>query len=386
MVIKSPSIKTNLYPKLPTCLTTVTPISKCIAVILFIVLPFVGFYLGISYQKRLTTSGNVNPAADGNSRVTPLPVTDTPAYIPPYVYNSTLYFLRNDTLYRLYPLNSEPTVYMDTVDTYSFSPDKKRIAYIKYYGPEIDNSVYVKNLVTNKLLTIKSDEWGDNRAVNWSPLGTLLLVDAGTGPEGSLTVYDYISGKKLSSFGDGKYEWQNERAIVMSQRTVVEPGRPWGGGEGYSLARVDVTTGISETLMKSDALHDYRVMKIDEACVYYVREQVQDPNDWGETSKTVSQYFCYDFKTKTSKAVSGTDSQPDAYLLRTKVENAFPEFGEINKNEILHIVAHPLYPNWIIMEIYHGESVFNSDIVIFNLDSPKETYRKIATGAQITWF
>lgn len=39
--------------KLPKSLTTITPLSKTIAFILFIVLPFVGFYLGMQYQKTM---------------------------------------------------------------------------------------------------------------------------------------------------------------------------------------------------------------------------------------------------------------------------------------------------------------------------------------------
>ncbi len=34
--------------------TTVTPFSKLVALILFIPLPFIGFYLGIEYQKSIT--------------------------------------------------------------------------------------------------------------------------------------------------------------------------------------------------------------------------------------------------------------------------------------------------------------------------------------------
>lgn len=44
--------------------TTVTPFSKALAMILFIVLPFVGFYLGIQYQKRvayLSSKNNQQP-------------------------------------------------------------------------------------------------------------------------------------------------------------------------------------------------------------------------------------------------------------------------------------------------------------------------------------
>jgi hypothetical protein len=39
--------------KLSKQLTTVTTFSKIVALIMFVSFPFIGFYLGISYQKRL---------------------------------------------------------------------------------------------------------------------------------------------------------------------------------------------------------------------------------------------------------------------------------------------------------------------------------------------
>ncbi len=39
--------------KLPKSLTTVTPLSKAVAMVLFIALPFIGFYLGMQYQKSI---------------------------------------------------------------------------------------------------------------------------------------------------------------------------------------------------------------------------------------------------------------------------------------------------------------------------------------------
>lgn len=41
--------------RLPKSLTTVTPLSKTIAFLLFILLPFIGFYLGMHYQKVIDT-------------------------------------------------------------------------------------------------------------------------------------------------------------------------------------------------------------------------------------------------------------------------------------------------------------------------------------------
>jgi hypothetical protein len=45
--------KANKFPK---WLTTVTPLSKALAMILFIALPFLGFYLGIQYQQKITVA------------------------------------------------------------------------------------------------------------------------------------------------------------------------------------------------------------------------------------------------------------------------------------------------------------------------------------------
>jgi hypothetical protein len=40
--------------KLSKTWTTVTPLSKFLAMALFILLPFVGFYLGVQYEKKVT--------------------------------------------------------------------------------------------------------------------------------------------------------------------------------------------------------------------------------------------------------------------------------------------------------------------------------------------
>ena len=56
--------------KLPKYLTTVTPFSKTLAMFLFIVFPFIGFYLGVQYQKNI-----LPPVYQVNS----IPITTTAA-------------------------------------------------------------------------------------------------------------------------------------------------------------------------------------------------------------------------------------------------------------------------------------------------------------------
>ena len=48
----------------PKSLTTVTPLSKILAGVLFVILPFLGFYLGREYEKKIvqnSTLTNTNP-------------------------------------------------------------------------------------------------------------------------------------------------------------------------------------------------------------------------------------------------------------------------------------------------------------------------------------
>lgn len=51
--------------RLPASWTTVTPLSKGIAIAIFIIFPFVGFYLGIQYQKHVQPSAS--PTAIANN-------------------------------------------------------------------------------------------------------------------------------------------------------------------------------------------------------------------------------------------------------------------------------------------------------------------------------
>jgi hypothetical protein len=69
-------------PTLHRYLFTVTTFSKLLAMILFIVLPFVGFYLGMQYQNKLTTGPTPqevqNALSNSGSKGFPSP-TQTPA-------------------------------------------------------------------------------------------------------------------------------------------------------------------------------------------------------------------------------------------------------------------------------------------------------------------
>lgn len=71
--------------------TTVTPFSKVLALVLFIALPFVGFWLGIKYQSLSNVSSPSSPAINSSkpqALVTPRPSDETVGW---KTYVSTLY-------------------------------------------------------------------------------------------------------------------------------------------------------------------------------------------------------------------------------------------------------------------------------------------------------
>lgn len=67
---KSVIVVGYLTMKLPKCCTTVTPLSKTLAMILFVALPFIGFKLGQEYQKTFQLS-SLSPTQKDNSLITP---------------------------------------------------------------------------------------------------------------------------------------------------------------------------------------------------------------------------------------------------------------------------------------------------------------------------
>jgi hypothetical protein len=72
--------KTN---KLPQWLTTVTPFSKALAMILFIALPFLGFYLGTKYSSLLNQSSQSQQTVVQKSKTITDPTANWKTYTDP---------------------------------------------------------------------------------------------------------------------------------------------------------------------------------------------------------------------------------------------------------------------------------------------------------------
>lgn len=67
----------NQTKKLPEFLTTVTPFSKTLALLMLILFPIIGFILGINYQKSVTVDCNDQIPEIVQSSVAPSPPEST---------------------------------------------------------------------------------------------------------------------------------------------------------------------------------------------------------------------------------------------------------------------------------------------------------------------
>lgn len=354
----------------------------------------------MQYQKAFPVNPAVSNVGSPISN-TPIPTPSTGFPIPVVsvdikkidwpaeVLNSTLYFVHGNYLYKSSPINSLSKI-LSNVDSYAISPDRKKIAYLELEnnaGSGMDNSqIKIFSLADGKVTTVLEKAASSARRLDWSPDGNYLLVDFGTGPEGSLTAYDLTTDQKLVSFSDGNFIWLDNKTIFLTQRSTIELARPWGAGEGFRLAKVNITTGTSEILLEADANNDYSVLKLKGNCLYYQQSQVISQSDWGVVGKPTVSYHCFDINNKSIVDATENEAVPTFNLLKIQLQKIFPKYNSIGKNEILSVEKIKESSNWVIMTLYHGGSIYDCDILILNLDNPRSTLIKIATGEDLTWF
>lgn len=113
--------------KLPKSLITVTPLSKTLALILFIALPFLGFYFGFNYQSN-------SKLVNHNQQSSPLPTPDETVDWKTYTGTSFGYSFK-------YPADYKP-YFKDGNAFYSSDAEFDKITTAKTKGAEIGSTVF----------------------------------------------------------------------------------------------------------------------------------------------------------------------------------------------------------------------------------------------------
>jgi len=304
---------------------------------------------------------------------TPVPPTPTPELFKP-IENSLVVFEKEGKIFLLDGLNSQPTQVAEGNGP-SFSPDRSKIAYVKM---DEDNNIHIYELETGKTEALNTDE-GRLRDVSWSPNGRYLVTDSGTSPLGAGGVYEYPTGRKITSFSSyvGITEWVSDQEFVFLEPQEVSPPRPWGSGDGGGLSKITLPGGERQSLAQATALEDFFLLKVENGTIYFSKTTVKSSDDWGVVEGEVS-YWQMDGNGEEKREI------PKPETLTEKVTSELP--AEFSEYRIFSgPIRHPDEDNWVIFDINKEGSVYNDPICIMNLNNPKDSFMQIAIGSYASW-
>lgn len=165
--------------KLPSWLITVTPFSKYLAMFLFILLPFIGFYLGMQYQQKVTVTTPVVSEVQKNVIPTskPIPTSTTNPLASPLPTSGSTVNWKTYT-------NKDYGFSFKYPQEYTVTEKIQKAIFNDFYNQSIDS--YELTFSTGKLV----DQGDGSKLADWSGFS----IDVG--PTGGRTISQYYAGQK----------------------------------------------------------------------------------------------------------------------------------------------------------------------------------------------
>ena len=223
-------------------------------------------------QSNSTNNLSITPVSSIKTTQGPIDLSK----LPEEILASKLYYQQDSIVYERAPLNSDPKIFLNA-DSYEFSPDLTKVAYFKEYGPGSDLNFYILDLKTKQTQTFKTES-ESKRWLEWSPDGKYILVNSGTGPSGATEVYEVATGTKIGTFDQmGGLIWIDNENFYKDELEDTQYMRPWEGGEGSSIVKMNLKTNAVTSILKTDDINDYRPLSIKGSCLYYVQTSVTTP-------------------------------------------------------------------------------------------------------------
>jgi len=303
---------------------------------------------------------------------TPKPPTPTPVFKS--IENLLIVFEKEGKIFLLEGLNNQP-IEVAEGNAPTLSPDRSKIAYVKM---DEDNDIHIYEVRTGKIETLNTDEWR-LRGVSWSPNGKYLITDSGTACVGAGGVYEYLAGRKITSFTTyGKTEWISDEEFVFVEPQKVSPLRPYQGGEGSGLSKITLPSGERRLLAQATALDDFGLLKVENEIIYFSKTTVESSDDWAFPDRGEVSYWQMDSNGEGKRRITKPET------LREKVISELPT--EFSKYGIYSgPIPHPDENNWVIFELNKDGSVYDDLICIMNLNSPKDSFMNISKGTYPSW-
>ncbi len=199
--------------KLPKELTKVTPFSKYLALFLFLILPFAGFYLGTQYQQVLNSAKQLELSSKVvMTRPTPTPVDDTA--------NWKMYVNKKYNFSLNYPSNLQ-------IEEKQFPGFYERILFTTAFNDPnyINIGVFIHNNSSNTDLK----KWIDNYVIQNLPngkIGSIVRGNIASYNFSDVTGYTFIGGKE----SENKY-------VFFKKENAIFEFRLTGSGTGGSYSK-----------------------------------------------------------------------------------------------------------------------------------------------------
>ncbi len=320
-------------------------------------------------QKRFHLSQST-PALIPTPALTPIQKASQTADIR----QSPLVFIKEGQIFLLKGLDSEPLL-IDEGSALSLSNDQTKIAYVKM---DKDNNIYIYNKSTKEKKTIITSE-ERLRAVEWSPNDRYLITDSGTGTAGRGAIYEYPSGKKISTFSIlvDRLQWLNNNEFIYVEAQEVSPLRPFGFGFGSGLAKISLPSGSKKILAQANTLNDYSLLKVENEKIYFSKRTVDDNDMWKIHDQIVKTYWKMSADGAEKNEISEPETLEDEILSLIPQEYSDYRLSSLDRNNNL--------TNWIVFRLNSGDSISESLICIINTEDPQNTFEQIAVGTHPNW-
>jgi len=137
--------------------------------------------------------------------------------------------------------------------------------------------------------------FGGATIVSHDPAGKYVLLSNGTSTTRKTTVVsltDLKQAVKDFCISSGTSLFWNDFLIFDNCETFSN--RPWGAGEAPGITAIDLKTGLTTDIAKSDLTHQYAVKTITANTLQYAETSVKSETDWQDPNSQATTLQSYD--------------------------------------------------------------------------------------------
>ncbi len=256
---------------------------KIVIIILMGLIIFLATYIfQIKKQLSKTTSSSTQEIEQDivtQKTISPVTTINTQeSTISVFMENSSLYFSNSE---------NNKTKIADSVEYYSLSSDKTKIAYILNWEKSESNPYfYIYQISDKSIEKIKTELAITASAIDWSPNDKFLVLNSGTDIVRNAAFFDYSNKSKLfeiqlyTAENNKTVEWINDTEFLFNEPQKVKPEIPAGAGYSTNISKMSVTTKQKEILKQGTSLIMYRLIKNNNGTIYFKESSVTDSDGW----------------------------------------------------------------------------------------------------------